>query len=60
MSALPLKADIETGTQQLGQLGDIRRDPPRFAATRRASWLHATSISTASMSHTPQARHSNI
>jgi hypothetical protein len=32
MSALPPKADIETGTQQLGQLGDIRRDPPRLMA----------------------------
>jgi hypothetical protein len=35
MSALPLKADIETGllspsTQQLRQLRDIRRDPPRL------------------------------
>jgi hypothetical protein len=33
MSALPPKADIGTGprmTQQLRQLGDIRRDPPRL------------------------------
>jgi len=35
MSALPPKADIETGPllaspQQLRQLGDIRRDPPRL------------------------------
>jgi hypothetical protein len=35
MSALPPKADIETGplspsTEQLRQLGDIRRDPPRL------------------------------
>ena len=37
MSALPPKADIGTGPritfdgQQLWQLRDIRRDPPRFA-----------------------------
>jgi len=35
MSALPPKADVGTGacihlTQQLRQLGDIRRDPPRL------------------------------
>jgi hypothetical protein len=40
MSALPPKADIGTGTrvspstQQLRQLGDVRRDPPRLVAGR--------------------------
>jgi len=40
MSALPPQADIGTGprsTQQLRQLSDIRRDPPRLLAAGRGS-----------------------